>query len=58
VQERPGASKGHQQVGGRIGGGPLLVGIEKAGLQGLLWAQTTGQELRRMVDRRRAEEEG
>ena len=31
-------------------------GIEKADLQGLLWAQSTGQIRRRMVDRSRAEE--
>lgn len=32
-------------------------GIEKADLQGLLWAQSAGQIQRRMVDRRIAEVE-
>lgn len=31
-------------------------GIEKADLQGLLWAQSTSQIRRRMVDRRMARE--
>lgn len=52
AQERPGAPKGHQQVGGRSGGGLLLLGIEKADLQGLLWAQSSQQTQRRMVDGR------
>lgn len=48
MQERPGASKGHQQVGGRFGGGRYPSGIEKADVQGLPWAQSRAGSRRRL----------
>lgn len=54
MQERPGLLKDTNRWEAALEGG-APGGIEKADLQGLLWAQSTGQIRRRMVDRRIAE---
>lgn len=54
AQERPGLLKDTNRWEAALEGG-APGGIEKADLQGLLWAQSTGQIRRRMVDRRIAE---
>lgn len=54
AQERPGLLKDTNRWEAALEGG-APGGIEKADLQGLLWAQSTGQIQRRMVDRRIAE---
>lgn len=54
MQERPGLLKDTNRWEAALEGG-APGGIEKADLQGLSWAQSTGQIRRRMVDRRIAE---